>query len=163
MEALGIPGLNRRANQDYEFVSRPNRSLSPLQQRLVFWSLAIPCMGIAGFFAALGYWLMLPFAGIEVGVLAWAFENLREHDRDYESVSISGDCLRIEGHELGKTWHRELNVHWTRVDCICERGENLCRLSVRSHGETIELGRYLNDQGRMELAATLRSLCQKNR
>jgi uncharacterized membrane protein len=62
----------------FVFISRPNRSLSHTRQRAVFWGLAALCFGIAAVFAALGYWPVLPFAGLEIGLLAWAFETLRE-------------------------------------------------------------------------------------
>ncbi len=156
MEACGIRGEDQIAVNDYEFVSCPNRSLSPWQQRLAFWGLALPCMGIAGFFASLGYWLMMPFAGLEVGLLAWAFENIHAHDEDYESIKINGDRLLLEWHRAGKTHKRELNTHWAKAKCVCEQFENNCRFCVHSLGEAIELGRYLNDQGRIKLAEALR-------
>lgn len=118
----------------------------------MFWSVAIPCLGIASIFAGLGYWLMLPFAGLEVGLLAWAFESLRTHDQDYESIAIQGDRLILEWREAGHTRRRELNTHWTQAQCVCEKNNNNCRFCVSAHGEAIELGRYLNDQGRIKLA-----------
>lgn len=155
-EVLGLSNVGRSVG-DYDFFSRPNRSLSPDQQRWVFWSVALPGMGIAVFFAALGYWLMLPFAGFEIGLLAWAFDSLREHDGDYESITIRGDCLCLEWREAGKTYHRDLNTLWTSVESSCEQAENRCRFCLRSSGETTELGRYLSDQGRLKLAEVVRA------
>lgn len=156
MDARGLRSGEQRTADNYQFVSCPNRSLTPTQQRWVFWGIAIPCLGIAVIFAGMGYWLMLPFAGLEIGLLAWAFENLRAHDRDYESISIQGDRVQLEWRDAGEVHRRELNTYWTQVECVCEQGQNRCRLSLRSHGEAIELGRYLDDQGRIKLAAAVR-------
>lgn len=157
MDAHDFREGDQYVERGYEFISCPNRSLSPKQQQLVFWSVAIPCMVIAIIFAGLGYWLVLPFAGLEIGLLAWAFENLRKHDSDYESITIHGDRLDLEWRYAGETGHRVFNTHWTQAECVCEQHENRCRFCVRSHGESIELGRFLNDQDRIKLAQTVRA------
>ena len=157
MNAHGLRGVDRQVGLGYEFVSCPNRSLSPKQQHLVLWGVAIPCMTIAIIFAGLGYWLVLPFAGFEIGLLAWAFESLRRHDADYESITIQGDRLELAWRYAAETGHREFNTHWTQAECVCEPNENRCRFCVRSHGESIELGRFLSDQDRIKLAQSVRA------
>lgn len=157
MEACGTTGVVQDALGDYVFISRPNRSLSPRQQGVVFWSVALPSMGIASVFAGLGYWLVLPFAGLEIGLLAWAFQNLRAHDADYEAIMIQGARLILEWRDAGQVDRREWNTHWTHAECVCEHHEHKCRFCVTSHGEAIELGRYLDDQGRIKLAREVRA------
>ena len=157
MEARGLTGVDQSAFGDYVFVSRPNRSLRPRQQWLVFWGVAFPCLGIASIFAGLGYWLMLPFAGLEIGLLAWAFESLRAHDADFESITIQGQRLILEWCDAGRMCRREWNTYWTRAECVCEQHGHNCRLCVTSHGEAIEVGRYLDDQERIKLARAVRA------
>lgn len=48
-------------------------SISPLGLALVFAALAALSLGIAAAFAALGAWLILPFAGLEIAALCAAF------------------------------------------------------------------------------------------
>lgn len=157
MDACGLRRIDQDSGRHYEFVSCPNRSLSPKQQQRVFWGVAISCMTIALVFAGLGYWLVLPFAGLEIGLLAWAFDSLREHDSDYESITIHGDRLDLAWRYAGEAGHREFNTHWTQAECVCEQHENRCRFHVRSHGESIELGRFLSDQDRIKLAQSVRA------
>ena len=160
MEACGITGGNQVAPVNYVFVSRPNRSMTPRQQSLVFWSVALLCLGYASVFAGLGYWLVLPFAGLEIGVLAWAFQSMRAHDADYESITIQGQRLLLEWRDAGQVDRREWNTCWTRAECVCQYQDHQCHFCVSSHGEAIELGRYLDDQGRIQLARTVRAnLC----
>ena len=48
-------------------------SISPQGLALVFAALAALSLGIATVFAALGAWLILPFAGMEVALLCAAY------------------------------------------------------------------------------------------
>lgn len=140
---------------EFEFISRPNSSLTRVQRQRVFWGLAGLCFAIASAFAALGYWLVLPFAGLEIGLLAWAFEAIRGRESDFESVTIRGDTLILEWHDGQRSGRREMNRQWARVICQCRRSGR-CRVSLRSHGKETELGQFLSDEGRLALARTLR-------
>ncbi len=140
----------------FEFSSSPNRSLSRAQQRAVFWIVAIPCLGIAAIFALLGYWLTLPFAGLEIGLLAWAFESLREREGDFETITLEDDRMILEWRAAGVSGRREFNRHWVSVVCECGGGDHDCRLGLRSHGITVAFGRHLADPDRRSLAARLR-------
>lgn len=144
----------------FVFQSRPNHSLTRTQERLVFWSLAALCFATAIGFALLGFWLILPFAGLEIGLLAWAFEALRSREGDYETLTIEGDVVVVEWHAGKHGERREMNRHWARVACECRRPGRDCRVSVSSHGRATEVGQYLSDEARLQLAATLRSKLQ---
>lgn len=144
----------------FVFQSRPNHSLTRPQERLVFWSLAALCFATAIGFAWLGYWLTLPFAGLEIGLLAWAFKVLRSREGDYESLMMEGDVVVLEWHAGGVGERREMNRQWARVACDCRTPGRNCRLSVSSHGRATEVGQYLSDEERLQLAATLRSRLQ---
>ena len=50
----------------FSLLLKRNCSISPSGLMLVYGLIVIVTMGIAGGFAALGAWLILPFAGIEV-------------------------------------------------------------------------------------------------
>lgn len=144
----------------FVFQSRPNLSLTRPQERIVFWSLAVLCFATASGFALLGYWLILPFAGLEMGLLAWALADMRRREGDYESLVIEGDVVVLEWHAGSRGERREMNRHWARVTCDCRMPGRDCRLSVSSHGRATEVGQYLSDEARLQLAAALRSRLQ---
>lgn len=144
----------------YVFRSRPNRSLTRPQQGLFFWSVVAVCLTTAGAFAFLGYWLVLPFAGLELGLLAWALGEMRRHESDYESLVIDGDEVVLEWRRGGQSGRRELNRRWVQVNCDCVGPGRNCRLSVSSHGRATEVGQFLGDEARQQLAAALRSRLQ---
>jgi uncharacterized membrane protein len=144
----------------FVFQSRPNHSLTRPQKWLAFWSLAALSFATAIGFALVGYWLILPFAGLEIGLLAWAFGILCSHEGDYETLTIEGDVVVLEWHAGTRGERREMNRQWARVVCDCKAPGRNCRLSVSSHGRETEVGQYLSDEARLQLAATLRSKLQ---
>lgn len=141
----------------FVFHSRPRCSLPRMQGRRIFWAFVAVCFGVAIVFSALGYWLILPFAGLEVGLLAWAFETMRNRERDYETLTIDGDAVVLEWSAGRRQGRRELNRHWVRVESDCLAPGRNCRIRVRSHGCGTEVGLFLSDEGRLQLAAALRS------
>lgn len=155
-----MEGVASGAAGAFVFHSRPRCSLTRGQAHQVFWALAAVCFGVAIAFSALGYWLVLPFAGLEVGLLAWAFEAMRNRECNYETLTIDGDAVVLEWSNGRRTGRRELNRHWTRIESDCSAPGRNCRISVRSHGRGTEIGVYLSDEARLQLAATLRSRLQ---
>lgn len=144
----------------FVFQSRPNHSLTHAQQRIVFGSLVAVCSVTASGFALVGYWPILPFAGLELGLLAWALEALRRREGDYETLTIEGDIVVLEWHAGTDGGRREMNRQWARVVCNCRTPGRNCRLSLSSHGHETKVGQYLSDEARLQLAATLRRKLQ---
>jgi uncharacterized membrane protein len=138
------------------FESRPNCSLHGASRRLAFWSIAIVSMGVASGFCLLGYWPVMPFAGLEIGVLAWAFEVIKQRESDFEKLVIDDDRVDLLTRCEGKIEARKLNKHWTKVILVCERPETNCHVLIRSEGKDSELGCHLNDEERIELAKLLK-------
>ena len=160
MEQVDTEDCGGDASGAFVFQSRPNHSLTHGQQRFVFWSLAAVCLATSSGFALLGYWLILPFAGLEIGLLGWAFRVLRSREGDYESLVIEDDVVVLEWHCGNRGERREMNRQWARVVCNCRTPGRNCRLSLCSHGRATEVGQYLSDEARLKLAATLRSRLQ---
>jgi uncharacterized membrane protein len=148
IECIGIE-MARAA--EFERVARRNNSLSSTGRLLVFGFLFIVSVGIACAFAALGAWLILPFAGIEMLGLYWAFRIIDRHAADYERIAIAGDRVRVELYEAGCAQTHEFNRCWARVAASPDGG----RVALRSHGREVEIGRHRNDDERLELAREL--------
>jgi uncharacterized membrane protein len=137
------------------FESRPNCSLPGASRTLAFWLIATVSLGVASGFCLMGYWPVMPFAGLEMGVLAWAFEVIKRRESDYENLVIERDRVSITTRCEGRIERRELNALWTQVHFVCERPGTNCRVLIRSGGLDTEVGRHLNDEGRQELAQVL--------
>jgi uncharacterized membrane protein len=139
------------------FVIRPNCSLT---WRGNLWLLAGLCtvsFGIAGAFAWLGLWLVLPFAGLEMGVLALALYLCAWRAQRIEVVRLDGDCVRIEVGHRQPEFRQKFDRHWVRVLLLpADTGHHRSRLLLRSHGRQLEIGACLPEEERRQLATALR-------
>src|SRR5882724_4792817 len=94
----GVPGDGAGAAPAVvaEFVVRRNCSLSPAAMMLVFGSVAALSFAFGIAFAALGAWMILPFAGVELLALGAALAVHGLHATDCERVRVAGDLVSVE-------------------------------------------------------------------
>jgi uncharacterized membrane protein len=138
------------------YESRPNCSLDKGSRKIAFWLIASVCFAVASGFCLLGYWPVMPFAGLEIGILAWAFEAIGRREADFEQIVIAQDRVELTTCRDGKMERRTMNRFWTRVILVCERPRSECRVFLSSAGKDTEVGRHLSDEERRELARTLK-------
>ena len=81
------------------WVLKRNCSASPMQLATVFGSLVAVSFAFGAAFAALGFWMILPFAGLELIAIAAAFVWIGRHATDVERIELSGDRLVVESAE----------------------------------------------------------------
>jgi len=134
--------------------AKRNRSLSSAELRRAFWFIAFVSLAIASVWSAMGAWLILPFAGLEVGALYIAFRSWSRRADDYEQVVIHGDRLLVECRMQGRMRRFDANRRWTQV--IVRNGMRGRQVSLRSHGREIEFGTFLSEGARMEAVRKLR-------
>lgn len=146
-----------RQDEGCRFVIRPNRSLSWPQTKLVYATLAAPCMLVALGFTLMGFWPVLPFAGAEVLALALGFYLCGLSGRKTEVIRIREDIIAIErGREMLRTIC-ELKRSWAQIALVPARIEWYpSRLVIRSHGKQVQLGAFLTDGERERLARELK-------
>lgn len=118
---------------------------------------------IATVFATLGYWLTLPFAGLEIGVLAWAFESLGRQCGDFETLTIEDDEVRVERKRGDHQEYLRLNRQWVSLIQVKKQAGGQVRVALRSHGKETELGLFLTDEARSELGVKLQSWLKPGR
>ena len=137
---------------EFKRVARRNNSLSSTGRLAAFALIFIVSIGIAAAFATFGAWLILPFAGLEMLVLFVAFRYMERHAADYELIEIDGDTVKVEWASGNNLLGGAFNRHWAQV---VVNGDG-SRLALRSHGRELEIGRYMTDGQRLELARTLK-------
>ena len=135
-----------------------NVSLSPAGRQLFLGLIFLNTGMVAVACAIAGAWPVLPFAGIELGLLAYAFQYVGKFDRDYERLTIEGSTVTVEVCERGAVRSYRFNRPWVRLVCV-ERG-NRCRLSLQYQGHEYGLGKLMNDEQR---SAWGRELCKQIR
>jgi uncharacterized membrane protein len=138
----------------YVILTVPNRSLGPIGRRLVIAWIAATTFGVAAGAAMIGAWPVMPFAGLEVLLVAVAFRVVQSHDADFERLEIDEHEVRVEARRARSTTKFVANRAWARV-IVRDRGMR-CTLRLAYRGRTEPLGRLLSDEGRRALAERLR-------
>ena len=136
-------------------IIRPNRSLTWEQTKIVYFCIASYSLAIAGVFAVMGFWPVLPFAGGEVAVLGVAFYVNALAGTSVQVVTVGGDIVKVEKERPGPRCEWRFHRAWARVDIDWSSGARSSRLVVRSHGNEVILGEFLTEAERAQLAATL--------
>jgi uncharacterized membrane protein len=147
---------NSASAAEFSRIARRNRSISVTGVSVVFGSLIAVALAVGIGFAALGAWLVLPFAGIEVAALGAALTWIFRHALDYERICLRGGLLEVEVVDGRRRTRREFNPAWARV--VFEAQGNRARLALRSHGRELEIGRHLSADDRLGLARELGEL-----
>lgn len=139
----------------------PNASLTPRQACWFMASVSAVGLGIAGAFALLGLWPILPFAGLELGALGWALWLSLRRNRYRERVDFDGERVRIgfgwleQGAVAEIDWPRI----WTRVELVAGESRNRPnQLRLRHAGQSVQLARCLTDEERERLCRRLKEL-----
>lgn len=147
---------------EHRIVLAPNCSLSPGSARLFVGSLAAVTFTVAGFFALQGFWPVLPFAGLEIGLLAWAVRASMRRGEEREVIVVSDAQVLVERNTPSGSRQSVFPRHWARVTLRDpQRDRYPSRLTIESHGRACEVGRFLTEDERRRLAARLERLVGK--
>lgn len=140
-----------------QIVVRPNQSLSWRGNVVFFAMIGTVAMSVAGGFAWLGFWPILPFAGLELAALGWALYHCARRGQWREVISIDADQVEVAAGRTRPERRWSANRHWTRV--VLEPGRHRghpTRLLLRSAGRAVEVGAFLTEEERLRLAGLLR-------
>jgi uncharacterized membrane protein len=137
----------------------PNCSLTPRSARAFVGGLACVTFAVASFFALQGLWPILPFAGLEIGLLWWAVRASLRAGQQRELILISDDSVVIERHGPPRPARTVFARHWATVKLRDPpAAQHPSRLMIESHGRACEVGRFLTEEERLGLAGRLRQL-----
>ncbi len=151
---MSILGEQDCVTQSYTL--RPNQSLDWRTTKRVFFGFAA-CMVLFGaYWVAQGAWLVLPFFGLELGVLGLGMYLSALTGSRREVIEIAGADLRVlrGGRRPDQVEH--LPRYWARVVLSKDpTGWYPSRLWLVSHGRRVRVASALVEQERLELAAEL--------
>jgi uncharacterized membrane protein len=156
------PDITADLGVEHRIELAPNCSLTPQGARLFVGSLAIVTFAVAGFFAMQGFWPVLPFAGLEIGLLAWAVRTSMRRGTEREIIVVSEAQVVVERCTLSGSRLSVFPRHWARVTLRDpQRTRYPSRLTIESHGRACEVGRFLTEDERRRLADRLVRLVGK--
>jgi len=168
---LGFPSKAQATKRDNTLVARQVDNIQGSSRFLIRPNCSLPWRGVVRFyigmvvvsfsiaiaFAVMGAWLILPFAGLEMLVLGVALYVVARRGSCWQAVSIHGDHVEVVEHDSNSERQQTFIRGWAQVKLEQAR---ICgypsRLTIRSHGRAIEIGGYLADEEKQQLALELR-------
>jgi len=143
-------------NRDHTWVLRPNQSLSWSEAKFVFMGIAAVLLTIVTSFAVLGFWPILPFAGVELLVLGLALYLSQIRGHDVEVISVKGDTVAVEkGRGMPQErWDFERARLQVNLQPAKIKGHP-SRLILRSVGRQVSVGDFLVEDERRRVARQL--------
>ncbi len=139
------------------FIIRPNRSLTWPQVKRLYLGMVAISLAIALGFTLQGFWPVLPFAGLELLALGGALYVCMLDGCRSDVVDVDANTVRVEKGRRApsKTW--EFHRAWTQVRLARPRAVWYpSRLILRSAGKEVEVGDFLTEEERLQLAKQLR-------
>ncbi|MBB6093110.1 putative membrane protein [Povalibacter uvarum] len=156
---LSPPSPGIAGDEVRRFVLSPRCSLTPRTARIFIASIAASTFGVAALFAVQGYWPVLPFAGLEIGLLTWAVRASMRKGQERETITISEESVVIQRHGGQSEQHSVFPRHWSKVKLHAPpTALHPSRLILESHGRVCEVGRFLTEDERRSLAVRLKQL-----
>jgi uncharacterized membrane protein len=138
---------------------RPNCSLTVRGARLFFASACVMPFGMGGFLALKGFWPILPFAGLEMLLLAWALKVSLERRFHSQTIIVTESNVSVESRQRLGTERVVFPRHWAQVKLRRPAASlHPSRLTIESHGRQCELGSFLTEEERRGLAVRLARL-----
>ena len=135
---------------------RPNCSLSVRGARLFFASACVMPFGMGGLLALKGFWPILPFAGLEMALLAWALRVSLERRFHSQTITVTESNVSVESRHRSSTERVVFPRHWAQVKLRRPAASlHPSRLTIESHGRQCELGSFLTEEERRGLARRL--------
>jgi len=141
----------------YRLVLTPNCSMS-WRQLLAFYLFTCALAVVIGLlFTLQGQWLILPFSGLEMLVLGLALWITSRKVNRREIITVNDDRIRIEKgrHRPEQQW--VFKRCWVRLlDEIGGEDRPRRKLALGSHGHYVEVGDFLSNIEKDELAFRLK-------
>jgi uncharacterized membrane protein len=136
-----------------EWRLRRNCSVTPAQLGLLYASLCVVSLGVAGFFWAQGATLVLPFAALELLAVGTAFLVYARHATDGERVRLQEGWLVVEQENAGRVVRCAFPRDRVRVEPV-DKVAGL--IEVRGGGQAVSIGRFMRADLRPLLAREIR-------
>jgi uncharacterized membrane protein len=100
----------------HSFELSPNCSLTPRAVACFYLSIVAVSLAVAGSFAAVRYWSILPFAGLELAALGAAMSHSMRRGRRRELIDIDERGVRIRKMAAQRQVEFEFQRPWTGVE-----------------------------------------------
>jgi uncharacterized membrane protein len=141
----------------YRFVLSPNCSISWSELVAFYLFTCLVALAVGLFFTLQGLWLVLPFSGLEMVALGLGLHLTSRKVYRKEVITLDQDRTRIEKGvlQVDQCWGFETS--WVRLlDEPPGASNRRRRLALGAHGKYVEVGNFLDNSEKDELAFQLK-------
>ncbi len=139
-----------------EFNIKPNAGFNRSNWKWLLAILIIVSMTIALRFAWLGFWMILPFTLLELGILITLMELVKRRGSYIERVRINEGAVEIFHIQPGKNKDWVFPIYWARVDLKKPTHQWYPhKLLLGASGVWVEIGHCLTEEERLGLAGAI--------
>lgn len=141
-----------------------NCAMTAREASLFFIGVASVSLLVAIGFTLMGFWPVLPFAGLELGLLGWAIRHTWLRAQSREFITIDEDEIVLErvdanGESLAS---HSLPRLWTQVRLIRDRrNPRERRLAFSRKGRSVVFGDFLIESEKRTLLRRLREVLRE--
>jgi uncharacterized membrane protein len=142
----------------YECTLQRNCSMTPRQVARAYALLCTLSLSVALAFLLQGFWMVLAFSLLELSCVGLALLLYARHALDRERIVLSNDCLLVECVRAEVRSQSRLDPLRTRVltaDAALG-GARRTLITLESRGVCIEVGRFVSEAQRRQVARELR-------
>jgi uncharacterized membrane protein len=158
VNGLDAVGADAQGVAHHRLVVGPNASLTVFQAALFMLWMCGLCFGIAAVFAWMGYWMVLPFAGLEMLALAAGLWWSMRGNAYREVITFEPGRILIEIGRYRPEHRWEFPRSWTRVQFESGTTADRSHLWLAYAGARCEVGTCLGEDDRVALARRIREL-----
>jgi uncharacterized membrane protein len=137
-----------------------NCSLTPRQVAQAYAVLCTVSLAVAVAFFLHGVWIVLAFSLLELACVGLALLLYARHALDRERIALTASCLLVECVQADVRSQARLDPLWTRVlppsEGMFRAGARRGLITLESRGVRVEVGRFVNDAKRRQVARELR-------
>jgi len=155
--------MNRDSDILLDQVLRPSPPMAPHTLRNILFVVIAINLAFALFFLLHGAWPIMPFLGLDVALLAWAFRASSEAAKREEHVTLTPAQLSIvRKPPRGPSSEVRFNPYWVRVQ-MDDPPEHWSQLWLWSHGKGLKIGTFLAPSERSAFADVLKAALRRAR
>ncbi|MFT5314064.1 MAG: putative membrane protein [Paraglaciecola sp.] len=127
----------------------PNRSANWLQTKILIVSIGLFVLLIALAWSVAGVWMILPFAGFEVSLLAFLLYRVSYSSYQKQLITIDSQHVRFEAGVYFPKQSRSFTRDAAKLAIIEPQGPyGLTKISLGDKNSIVELGCFLNQDDR---------------
>lgn len=146
--------IEEGSQQSTTWVFKRNCSLSPKQLMQWYLSLCLITLTIASGFLFAGFWIVLPFAGIELLLVGIAFVVYARHAADYEKIELQPNQLLLVIAEGSKVTQLEWSPQWAKLSY---NGKYKAPLLFSYKGQKVKIGKFIAEKDKSALHRELKA------